>query len=186
MSICFNHCFYVHFINSKFSNSYLHACLDSVTSWVQTWLHLERSYWQTVLLFPVSDFSIQLLTWFLSFVSETRNLGIVLDPLSFPSTLWFSLRLSLSALGMRWEFVLNMILPSFSVFVSFFSCLIQLLFRVFLYLLSVKLGNLKAATLSCCCKRIELNLLLQDIELNTHVFYHWFPVTAKKPCKTRT
>lgn len=186
MSIYFSHCFYVHFISFTFSTSCLRACLDSVTSWVQPWLHLERSYWQTVFLFPVSDFSIQWLTQFLTFVSEIRNLGIVLDPPSFPSALWFSLRLSLSSLGMQSELVLNMVLPPFSVFVPFFSCLIRRLLMIFLYALSAKLGNLKAATLSCCCKRIEWSLLLQDVELNIHVFCHWFPITAKEPCKTRT
>lgn len=185
MSIYFSHCFYVHFINSTFSSSYSHACLDSVTSRVQAWLNLERNYWQNAFLFPVSDFITYLLTRFLTFVSESRNLGIVNDPPSFPSTLWFSLGLSLSTHGMQSEFVLNMVLPPFSVFVPFFSCLIQLLLMVFLYPLSVKLGNLKAPTLSCCCKKTEISLLLQAVELNTRVFCHWFPVTAKKPCKTR-
>lgn len=129
MSIYFSHCFYVHFINSTFSSSYSHACLDSVTSRVQAWLNLERNYWQNAFLFPVSDFITYLLTQFLTFVSESRNLGIVNDPPSFPSTLWFSLGLSLSTtfsmecsqnLYLTWYCLLFLCLYHF--FLAWYSC----------------------------------------------------------------
>lgn len=183
MCTYFSHSFYVHFINPAFSNSYVHACLDTSTSWVQAWLHLEKNYWQNVLLFPVSCFTTHLLTQFLTFVSQTRSLGTV-GPPSFPSAFWFSLRLSLSALGMQIEFVLNLVLPHFTVFVLLFSCLIQ--------------GNSSGSVSSFCLARWSKgsysslmqenwdSLLCKDVEINARVFCCWFPVTAIKPCKTRT